>query len=320
MSNQKQRSSWWQWILLASVGAGLMYLSFRSVSFGEVLDVIRGGNYVVFIPVLLVSVVVYLSRVKRWQMLLRQLGTETPPSFLFASLATGYLVNFAVPRLGEISRVMILKRWLNIPVAQGLSTVVAERTADVICLALLVMTAGIMEAGNSNSLLWHFVKPVTLMPGTGKLLLLLALAASGTIMLLFIRKRKDRFSQWVNELMHQFKLLLQLEQKAWFLFHTLMIWVGFYLMTYLWIFFFPASSQLQAADVFLVMTLGVVARSLPIQAGSAGAYHFVVSQAFVLLGIDLITGNALAVVIHGFQSILTLVLGAGAYLWLLNKR
>lgn len=320
MSNQKQRSSWWQWILLAAVGAGLMYLSFRSVSVGEVLQVIKGGNYAVFVPVLMVSVLVYLSRVKRWQLLLRKLGTETPPSFLFASLATGYLVNFAVPRLGEISRVMILKRWLNIPVAQGLSTVVAERAADIVCLALLLLTAGIMEAGNANSLLWHFVKPVALMPGTGKLLLLLVIAVLGTITLLFIRKRKDRFSQWIQELMHQFKLLIQLEQKAWFLFHTLVIWVGFYLMTYLWIFFFPASSGLQAADVFLVMTLGVVARSLPIQAGSAGAYHFVVSQAFVLLGIDLVTGNALAVVIHGFQSLLTLALGAGAYLWLLNKR
>jgi uncharacterized membrane protein YbhN (UPF0104 family) len=82
---------------------------------------------------------------------------------------------------------------------------------------------------------------------------------------------------------------------------------------------FEESSKLSAYDAFLVMVLGVVARSLPIQAGSAGAYHFVVGQALLFLGVSLGTGNALAIVIHGFQTIITLVLGFSAYFWLLYK-
>lgn len=90
-------------------------------------------------------------------------------------------------------------------------------------------------------------------------------------------------------------------------------------MTYLWFFIFPESATLTPYQAFIVMVLGTIARSLPIQAGSAGAYHYVVSQALLLMGIGLSTGNALAIVIHGFQTVVTLVLGFSSYLWLLYQ-
>jgi uncharacterized membrane protein YbhN (UPF0104 family) len=70
----------------------------------------------------------------------------------------------------------------------------------------------------------------------------------------------------------------------------------------------------------MVMVLGVVARTLPIQAGSAGAYHYVVSKALIFLGISINVSNALAIIIHGFQTILTILFGLIAYIWLLRKK
>jgi uncharacterized membrane protein YbhN (UPF0104 family) len=119
--------------------------------------------------------------------------------------------------------------------------------------------------------------------------------------------------------MESFLNLFSMPHKTQFFVSTSLIWLGFYLMTYLWIFMFPSSANLGMYPCFQVMVLGVIARTLPIQAGSAGAYHYVVSTAFILLGTDESTSSALAIVIHGFQTIITLVLGFSAYFWLLYK-
>jgi len=113
------------------------------------------------------------------------------------------------------------------------------------------------------------------------------------------------------------KEMLKMEQKLQFLLFTAGIWLGFYLMTYLWIYLFPDASNLGWYACFQVMVLGVMARTLPIHAGSAGAYHFVVSQAFILFGLNDGLAKSLALIIHGFQSVLTLILGTGSYIWLL---
>jgi uncharacterized membrane protein YbhN (UPF0104 family) len=90
-------------------------------------------------------------------------------------------------------------------------------------------------------------------------------------------------------------------------------------MTYLWFFLFEESSGLSMYQAFLVMVLGVIARTLPIQAGSAGAYHFIVGKALMILGIGNVVASALALLIHGFQTVFTLLFGIIAYVWLLGK-
>jgi uncharacterized membrane protein YbhN (UPF0104 family) len=135
-----------------------------------------------------------------------------------------------------------------------------------------------------------------------------------------MQKYKTQVGEWVQTILRKMFELIQMKDKGMFLLYTLLIWIGFYLMTYLWFFMFDSSSKLTAYDAFLVMVLGVVARTLPIQAGSAGAYHFVVSSALVLMGLNSATGNALAIIIHGFQTVFTIAFGFSAYLWLLYQK
>ena len=306
------------YLAFAMLGLVLLWLSFKQTNITEIGEVLQTGNYWVILPVSSVSVMVYLARVMRWQLLFGGVQLNAPRNYLFASLATGYLVNFAIPRLGEITRALVLKRSLNFPINTSLSTIILERLVDVLSLALILSIAFVLELGSSQSVLLQFTKDVVWVT-PAKLLILLGFLGIATLVCFQVRKRKDLVSKWINELLGNLFSLLKIKQKIPFLFHTIIIWVGFYLMTYLWIFMFEESSKLSAYDAFLVMVLGVVARSLPIQAGSAGAYHFVVGQALLFLGVSLGTSNALAIVIHGFQTIITLVLGFSAYFWLLYK-
>jgi uncharacterized membrane protein YbhN (UPF0104 family) len=88
-------------------------------------------------------------------------------------------------------------------------------------------------------------------------------------------------------------------------------------MTYLWVFAFDASSSLSLSQVFVVMIIGTIGKSVPIQGGGMGAYHYLVAQAFLMFGVGLVTGNALAIIIHGAQTIYTIITGSTAYLMLM---
>ncbi|MFY8021152.1 MAG: lysylphosphatidylglycerol synthase transmembrane domain-containing protein [Bacteroidia bacterium] len=302
-----------QSVLFALLGIGLVYLTFSKVSFQELIEVIKTGNFWVLIPVFFVSISVVFLRVWRWSLLYKHGGLPIKANALFFSLNIGYLVNFAVPRLGEITRALILKKSDDVPINQSISTIVFERLADMLALFLVVLSAFVFELIFGNGLLSHFTKDMDLHPGSKLIFLLLALLI-GILFLYLIYRFRSKFGFWFSELMENFLHLFTIPERFSFILSTFLIWFGFYLMTYLWVFMFPASANLGMYPCFQVMVLGVIARTLPIQAGSAGAYHYVVSTAFILLGTDQNTAGALALVIHGFQSILTLLLGLISYI------
>jgi uncharacterized membrane protein YbhN (UPF0104 family) len=127
----------------------------------------------------------------------------------------------------------------------------------------------------------------------------------------------NKIARKLEEWKLTFLNILKIEQKFMFFLYTICIWCCYLLMTFLWFFIFDESSYLHLSDAFLVMIIGSIGRSIPIQGGGIGAYHFLVSQSLLLFGIPLLTGNALALVIHGAQSILTFITGIICYLWIL---
>lgn len=308
-----------QSIIFALIGIGFIYLSFHKTNIDELAQVFQIGRYWVTIPVFIVSLAVYWARVKRWQLLFKATEIIAPNNFLFASLASGYLVNFAIPRLGEVTRALVLKRYLKYPVNTSLSTIVFERLADIICLVLILLSAFFFEFLTNGTLLNQFTQGVNWV-NSNKIIILLGGAVSSFFFYRWLKNRQDKVSKWFTELIENLFKLTKMKGFDKFLLYTIVIWLGFFLMTYLWFFMFQESAKLSLYQAYLVMVLGVVARSLPIQAGSAGAYHYVVSKALIFLGISINVSNALAIIIHGFQTILTILFGLFAYIWLLRKR
>ncbi len=306
-------------MLLPAFGLFLLWLSLKGTDFKEIKQVLISGNYWIMIPVLIVSILVYIFRVARWKILYKGIHLEAKPDVLFAALATGYLVNFAIPRLGELTRAIILKRQQNFQVNHSLSTIVFERLIDLFCLLLIIIVAFLTALGKAESIFKHFTGNVDWF-NPKKIVLIGAALIIGSLIFLALRRYKTKIGEWVQTILEKMIMLLNMKGKIEFLLYTLFIWIGFYLMTYLWFFMFESSSTLTVYDAFIVMVLGVIARTLPIQAGSAGAYHYVVSSTLVLMGLNLATGNALAIVIHGFQTVFTIIFGFSAYLWLIYKK
>jgi uncharacterized protein (TIRG00374 family) len=56
-----------------------------------------------------------------------------------------YLINFTVPRAGEIARASILANYEGIPFEKGFGTIIAERVADTLMLGVVIVLAMVFQ-------------------------------------------------------------------------------------------------------------------------------------------------------------------------------
>ena len=250
-------------------------------------------------------------------MMLNQMGENSRLVSLYAALCMGYTVSFVVPRLGEVSRALIIKKTDNVKVDFTLISIIAERLYDMLALFVLIIINFILY----NQLFLKLIsidQLMNMLPTVGFWFWFVMLFILIIVILLFrFLARKN----WWRALVSRYKpVVIGLKQSSfkiqfWIL--TVGIWFCYYLMTYLWFFLFDETSHLTWQNALLIMTVGSFGRSIPVQGGGMGAYHFIVSRAFVIMGLSLVTGNAMAIVIHGAQAIFTLVTGVLSYGWML---
>jgi uncharacterized membrane protein YbhN (UPF0104 family) len=242
---------------------------------------------------------------------------------LYASLCVGYAVNFATPRLGEISRCLLLTRLSKVAIDKALISVFIERIIDVCCLLLILLLAFVVSFGEMKG----FLQAEILQPTFKAFMnlpfgLLLITGSSGTVMIFLVYRKIKHHSTTQIVVSRVWKAIGdvgRMNEKPLFLLYSIIIWTCYFLMTYLWFGIFPETNHLGWREAFIIMAVGSVGRSVPIQGGGMGAYHYLVSNVFALFGVSLLLGNAMAFVIHGLQMVMTICLGIIAWIWILIK-
>jgi uncharacterized protein (TIRG00374 family) len=311
-----------QYILLLALGITLSWLFFRDLDFSGLKQTISTGNFSWFYIVMFVSVMVYVFRVLRWQMLIRAVGHHASFANAFSALSIGYFVNFAVPRLGEVTRCLSLKKQHNIPFMQLLGTVIIERVVDIVSLlavlllTLLLQFSMIIEFVKEN-VVGPFYQGIVVKIANGNHTILFAVLAmiALTAFLFFyfrkyIRERSPRLVlQFMQGLKDGFTSIGRLEQKGLFIAYTVLIWICYFLMTYFWFFVFKETSVLGWGACLTILSIGTIGRSVPIQGGGMGAYHFLVQQVCLLYGLGGVMGKTLATLIHAGQTFFTFAMG-----------
>lgn len=311
-----------QYFFLLAVGIGLCWLFFRNFSFSELLTALETGDFSWFYVVMLTTTLVYMIRTLRWQMLIKATGYSTSFLNAYAALSISYFVSLVVPRLGEITRCLSLKRQHQIPFMQLLGTVIIERVIDIISLMVMLLLTLVLQFNH----IMEFVKEnvfqpfyegviVKIIAGNGvfiivTLIVLSILAALFFYFRKYIRERSPRLIvQFVEGLKQGIISISKLEQKKLFIFYTILIWMGYYFMTYFWFFVFKETSILGWGACLSIVSIGSIGRSVPIQGGGMGAYHFLVTQVVILYGVTETFGKTLATCIHGGQVFFTFVMG-----------
>ncbi len=321
-----------KYLLLSCAGAGLLFLTFRGQNLGQIYRDISHADYFWIGLSLFASLLAYISRAWRWNLLIEPLGYKPLLHHSFFSLMAGYLANLAIPRIGEVTRCASLSRAGKIPFSILLGTVVAERVIDVISLLLLSCLALALEFDKLGGFAYRHI----LIPAAGRLAtvtqnfpLLWILLLSGTALLaaFFLIKRYslgntllgEKAANFIRGLLHGFKSVLKMKNNKLFLLHTFFIWTMYFLTSYFCFFALPATSGLGPAAGLFALVVGGFGMSAPVQ-GGFGTFHLFVSRGLQLYQVSLTDGLVFATLVHTFQTIFAIFLGGLSFFFLIFSK
>ncbi len=268
-----------------------------------------------------------LLRAERWRMMIRSTGHGVSLFYSLLALMIGYLVNLVIPRGGEVSRCYYVYRLTRTPVEVSFGTVVVERIADLLSLAVVLVLAFLIEYEKLLGFLGNlpFQNPLH---GRRPMILALWLLVIilGVIVLWKQLRRYERFQVWFNKIWHGFlagvKSAAKLEKRGLFLLHTVGIWVLYFLMSYAVFKAFEETSHLGPAAVLSIFAIGTIAMAAPLPGGT-GSYHVLIPAGLVWL-YQLPESNAVAFtfIFHGWQTLIMILSGLLSLMigaWIMRK-
>lgn len=152
--------------LIAStlVGVVLMYGVYRGFDFATLGTFFsKRSNYVWVVAVLAVGILANVFRSLRWHMLLEAAHIKTTRRRAIELMFISYLINSITPRLGELTRSLLVKRGDAKVSTRAFGTVVIEKAADIVCLVLVVGLTITLRWHNTVSLVHNLTEGLTWM-------------------------------------------------------------------------------------------------------------------------------------------------------------
>jgi glycosyltransferase 2 family protein len=321
-----------KFIAFLIVGVALLMLAFSNVNFNRLAADLKEAEYSWLLLSVLFGFIAFVSRARRWILLVNPLGYNPSLRNAFYSLMTGYLANLALPRIGEITRCVALGKREKIPVDQLIGTVVIERTIDFLSL-LTIMIFLIVTSGEQITI---FLRESILVPIQQKIfsifgatwvlwvVLFVILAAALILTVKYKKKlRKIRFFSKLFDLargiINGLKTITNLKRKWEFILLTVFIWINYALMTWVVVFSIESTSHLTFADSIFLLVIGGLAMSAPVQSG-LGAFHYIVSRGLLFVkGIPLEDGLVYALLTHESQLIFVAIVGTISFFIIFRK-
>ena len=157
----------------------LLYLALRGAELDKIAEALREANYGWLVPLFVVTMLSLLLRAWRWQVLLKALPprssgadpSRVPLKTAFYSLMIGYMVNYALPRMGEVVRTADVAAQEKLSFSGVLGTVVVERILDVLVLALGLLVSFFLLFDQLDVIKTYLIEPV--LPGIDQIPVLL---------------------------------------------------------------------------------------------------------------------------------------------------
>ena len=290
------------------IGIGIIYYQFTTLT-PEELEKIKvsflKANYFYIFLSLFIALFGYWSRAYRWKFALQHLGYQTKFHNDLMTVCVSYLVNLTIPRSGEVSRAMLLKKYEDVPFDKGFGTIVAERIVDML-IFLLFVTIGFIS--QFETLIWAGILVFVVFV----IFVLVWIYAEWKIIL--------KLKQKLSGLIEGMQSILKMKDKWKYIFHSFFIWFSYLVMFYVTIFALPETADIS----FDVVVMGFIFGTLAVgfTNGGLGAYPLAVASILSLYGISEGIGTAFGYLIWVSQTLLTIFLGLLSYLLLpiLNKK
>jgi uncharacterized protein (TIRG00374 family) len=314
------------------LGVVLLWLAFRKTDFSKLAADLKEADYSWLFLSVLFGFIGYVSRARRWMLLIHPLGYKPSLGNSFYALMSGYLANLALPRIGEITRCVALGKKEKIPADQLFGTVIVERTIDFLSL-LSIMFAVLLT---SSEKVGEFVNDSIFIPLQNKIssafgetwilfLILFVIGVASVVLVIKYRRRLRNIRFFAKMfsiargIIDGLKTITNLERKWEFIFLTIVIWLSYALMTWVVVFSIPSTSHITFGESFFLLVIGGIAMSAPVQSGF-GVFHYTISRALVVIeGVSLEDGLVYSLLTHESQLIFVAIVGTISFFLIFRK-
>ena len=276
-------------LLPVALGGFILYWVYRDFDFARAKEVLlHGTNWGWMLFSLFFGVMSHVFRGWRWKQTLAPLGAYPKSGDCVDAIFVSYAANLILPRVGEVSRCGVLAKYDDVSFAKSLGTVVTERLIDT--LTIIVMSP------------WFYVVLFSII---GVLVLLYFLLR----MLSFFEKVKGVVLNVWEGVMS----LKSVKNIPLFILYTLFIWICYFYHFYITFYCFSFTEHLSFLAGLVMFVGGTFAVIVPTPNG-AGSWHFAVITMMMLYGVNATDAGVFALIVHGIQTLLVIVLGI--YGWL----
>ena len=255
---------------------------------------------------ILLGALSHISRSYRWKFLINPLGYKL--GFINSVLAvfSAYLINYTIPRAGDLARATMISKYEKIPLEKTLGTIVAERAVDVICIIVIIFIGLIIEFQRISD------KLALLTQDTEISVILIYFGAF--VLMLFILNWIVKKSKYYKSITNFFSgiiegltVIFKMKKRNLFIIHSVFIWLMYVLM------FWATSKafvELYEVNFFqLMISFILAALSIMFSNGGIGIYPLAVEESLGWYGIQSTTGLAFGWVSWLSQTMMVVIFG-----------
>ncbi len=299
-------------ILLGILIIIYQYNKFTDAQIEEIVGYFKNANYYFVILSVMVGFMGNTLRAYRWKYMLDHLGYESNFANNFMAVNIGYLLNLTVPKSGEISRAVIVKKYNNIPFDKGFGTIVAERIIDIFFLLFFMLLAVLLQYNIVKAFILDKI-PVQLLTllfivGMVSLITLILVYKYSKIKMILVLKEK------ISGLKEGLLSVVHMKKKGAYFFQTILIWMSYVLTYVIATMVIPETSTLTIGAIITSFVVGSIA--IAFTNSGFGAYPFLTSKILLFYAIAEPAGTAFGWIIWTSQMLLIIFLGVLSFIML----
>jgi len=302
----KRIKKYFKIFLPISVGVFCIYFSFKNINFSDFSKYFFEINYTWVVIGISLGALSHLSRSYRWKYLVEPIGYKLGFINSILSVFSAYLINYTIPRAGDLARATMISKYEKIPLEKTLGTIVAERTVDVVCILVIICIGLIIEFQKISEKLIFLIE--------GKKLSIIFVYLGSLILILFISYLLFKRSKYYKSILNFFSGLIEgltavfkMKNRNLFILHSIFIWLMYVLM-----FWATSKAFIELHDVTffqLMISFILSALSIMFSNGGIGIYPLAVEESLGWYGIQSTTGLAFGWVSWLSQTIMIVIFG-----------
>lgn len=312
----KKIISFFKIALPLAFGVFLIWYVFKDLNQQERKDLsvaLKQADYFWVLLSVMLGVLSHLSRAVRWKYTIQPLGKTPNVWNSFFTVMIGYAANYALPRLGEVTRPGLLAKYEGLPFQKLFGTIVAERVADLLILAGIMASIIFIELDLlKESLIGFFSEGADKFSVNQLIWGLSILGVLGIILLVLLFKKTTnpiliKVRGLIRGVFEGVQSILRMEKKGYFLLHTAFIWIMYIGMFYACFFSLEETSHVPFSAVMSSFVMGSLA--IVFVQGGLGVFPLAIMETLMLYGISKTSALALGWILWSSQTLMVIVLG-----------